>query len=311
MAETKPVAPEAIRAQIGRITQSAEFEDSARLKELVSYVVDEALAGRAGRIEGLTVTQAAFGADESFDADSNSIVRVAAGRLRRRLAVDYAGSGQHDAILVQVPKDTYAPRFLINPAAAGQAVPQSVQAAPPARSASLRQLPILAASLLLVVVASYLLGGRGSGMATPNDVATAVTGKDRTASEILFAQAFELLTLPEDGARLDTLLSLFRRVSEIAPNFAGGYAGQSLAHSIGVLFFKSADPERDLAAAMALADRAVDLDPEYTLFYAALAVAHSMRGAVRAGPCECEARRGDLAPGPDGARHGRAGRRDE
>jgi hypothetical protein len=46
-------------------------------------------AGRAGQIKGLTIAQAVFSAGENFDPEANSIVRVEAGRLRRRLAEYY------------------------------------------------------------------------------------------------------------------------------------------------------------------------------------------------------------------------------
>jgi tetratricopeptide (TPR) repeat protein len=83
---------------------------------------------------------------------------------------------------------------------------------------------------------------------------------------------------PEDRARLTTSLNLFQRVIEIEPNFAGGYAGKSIALSFQIIFLKSEYPVVDLGQALMLAESAIDVDPEYSLGYAAQALAHSING---------------------------------
>ena len=95
-------------------------------------------------------------------------------------------------------------------------------------------------------------------------------------AQILFQQAFILLMPPEDGTRLVLSQQAFQRVIGIDPNFAGGYAGKSMALSFQVLFIKSAHPVDDLSQAATLAERAVEVDPEYSLGYAALALAQSL-----------------------------------
>ncbi|RLA42895.1 MAG: hypothetical protein DRR42_22600 [Gammaproteobacteria bacterium] len=106
-------------------------------------------------------------------------------------------------------------------------------------------------------------------------------------AQILFQQAFILLMPPEDGTRLASSQQLFQRVIGIDPNFAGGYAGKSVALSFQVLFIKSAQPADDLSQATTLAERAVDIDHEYPLGFAALALAQSLNadtdrcGAIR------------------------------
>lgn len=67
--------------------------------------------------------------------------------------------------------------------------------------------------------------------------------------------------------------SLFDRVIQLEPNFAGGYAGKSLTHSITVLFIKSEDPTHDIDQALSLANRAIELDDDYALSFSALALA--------------------------------------
>ena len=82
---------------------------------MLSHIVEETLAGRDSHIKGLTIAQAVFSAGEEFDAEANSIVRVEAGRLRRRLAEYYMTVGNDDPIIVDIPKGSYVPRFTRNP----------------------------------------------------------------------------------------------------------------------------------------------------------------------------------------------------
>ena len=108
------VAAEDIRAQLRRIVEYPQFAKSPRLRAFLEYVVEESLAGRASRIKALTVGQAVFDGDENFDPQANTIVRVEAGRLRRRLSQYYLTAGQDDAIVIDMPKGSYTPVFKRN-----------------------------------------------------------------------------------------------------------------------------------------------------------------------------------------------------
>jgi len=108
--ESSPT-PDEIRAQLDRMLKFAELENSPRLRAFLQYVVEETLAGRANRIKGFAIGQAVYGGDENFDPQNNTIVRVEAGRLRRRLAEYYLTVGQNDPILIDIPKGTYVPTF--------------------------------------------------------------------------------------------------------------------------------------------------------------------------------------------------------
>ena len=64
-----------IRSQLEKISVGPELENSPRLVELLNYIGEESLAGRADRIKGFTIGQAIYAADLNFDSESNSIVR--------------------------------------------------------------------------------------------------------------------------------------------------------------------------------------------------------------------------------------------
>ena len=104
MPSTPDIPATEIRSQLEKISAGPELENSPRLVELLNYIGEESVAGRADRIKGFTIGQAIYAADLNFDPESNSIVRVEMGRLRRRLAEYYLSSGRADPIVVDIPQ---------------------------------------------------------------------------------------------------------------------------------------------------------------------------------------------------------------
>jgi adenylate cyclase len=102
----------AIREQLQRVLQSNLFDHSERHTRFLRYVVEETLAGRAGRLNGFLVGVEVFDRDETFDPAVDSIVRVEAGRLRAKLREYYTGTGRADPVEIVLPKGGYAVRFL-------------------------------------------------------------------------------------------------------------------------------------------------------------------------------------------------------
>ncbi|MCP4304307.1 MAG: hypothetical protein GY788_05395, partial [bacterium] len=70
--------------------------------------------------KGLVVGQAVYSTTDDFDPQSNTIVRVEAGRLRRNLSTYYHTAGKADPIVITIPKGTYTPEFRWNDAASGE-----------------------------------------------------------------------------------------------------------------------------------------------------------------------------------------------
>lgn len=100
-----------IRAQLGRILSSEDFDASERNRRFLEYVVGETLAGRAVRIKAYSIATAVFGRDESFDAQVDPIVRIEARRLRRALEHYYLTSGAEDPVRITIPTGAYVPAF--------------------------------------------------------------------------------------------------------------------------------------------------------------------------------------------------------
>ena len=106
-----PPGPELVREQLERILTSQEFLGSDRIRRFLRYVVEETLDGRADRIKAFSVAVAAFDRDESFDPQTDPIVRIEAGRLRRFLERYYLVAGANEAIRIDIPKGAYVPTF--------------------------------------------------------------------------------------------------------------------------------------------------------------------------------------------------------
>ncbi len=88
---------------------------------------------------------------------------------------------------------------------------------------------------------------------------------------------------PPTRANIASTRNAYAAVIDIDSTFAGGFAGKSIAHSMAVLFRHSDDRDGDAKAAMDLARRAVELDPDFARSHSALGLAHSALGQSEEG----------------------------
>ncbi|MCX5580504.1 hypothetical protein [Kaistia terrae] len=106
-----------IRSQLDRILRSPDFDVTERSRKFLTYVVEEAIAGRADRIKAYAIATDVFGRDASFDAHSDPVVRIEAGHLRRALNLYYVTGGMSDPLIISIPKGSYVPKFDARPTA--------------------------------------------------------------------------------------------------------------------------------------------------------------------------------------------------
>jgi TolB-like protein/tetratricopeptide (TPR) repeat protein len=107
------MAPSAddVRAELDRILSSPHFEGSNRRRAFLRFVAEETLSGRGERLKGYTIAVTVFGRDETFDNQTDPVVRLEARRLRRDLDSYYVGAGSHDPVRISIPKGSYVPHF--------------------------------------------------------------------------------------------------------------------------------------------------------------------------------------------------------
>jgi len=100
------------RAELSAVLQSGSFLRAPTLAHLLSYLCEKLFAGEAGQIKEYSIGVEVFHRGSSFDQDSNSIVRVEANRLRKRLALYYASEGASHALRIEIPVGQYVPEFV-------------------------------------------------------------------------------------------------------------------------------------------------------------------------------------------------------
>lgn len=105
------IADDDVRRSLAAIVVSPAFHASPQLAAFLRFVVESTLTGRSDRIKGYTIAVEALGRDDKFDPQTDPIVRVEAGRLRRALDRYYAGPGADDPILIELPRGSYVPNF--------------------------------------------------------------------------------------------------------------------------------------------------------------------------------------------------------
>jgi TolB-like protein len=103
--------PEVVRKQLHRLLASPGFARNERMSRFLRFVVERQLEGRDSELKESLIGIEVFGRRPGFDPQKDSTVRSEAARLRARLAEYYAGEGSGDAVVIELPKGGYTPRF--------------------------------------------------------------------------------------------------------------------------------------------------------------------------------------------------------
>jgi TolB-like protein len=114
--ETQPFAglPSGISSadvdqQTGKILLSEPFAGATRSRSFLRFIVSKLLEGQANQIKEYTIAVEVFGMHESFDSRCSPIVRVEAGRLRKKLRSYIEKHGSNDLMIIDLPKGSYVP----------------------------------------------------------------------------------------------------------------------------------------------------------------------------------------------------------
>jgi adenylate cyclase len=114
-ADAQDTSSVAEQAELEHVLFDPGFAASARRKNLLRYLVQESLAGRADLLTAVPIAQSVFGRDETFDHQSDPVVRVEARRLRHDLDRYYADAGKARPLRIRIPKGGYAVQFVPQP----------------------------------------------------------------------------------------------------------------------------------------------------------------------------------------------------
>jgi TolB-like protein len=102
----------AIEVALARILASHAFRQSERHRVFLRYVVEATLEGRARCLKEVVIGLDVFGRDlDGYDPRRDSIVRVEARRLRKKLQRYYEVEGDRDAVELRLNAGSYVPQF--------------------------------------------------------------------------------------------------------------------------------------------------------------------------------------------------------
>lgn len=217
----------AIEEQLQRLLTSSYFSHSRRIPSFLKFVVEQTLAGQHDLLKERTLGIEVFGRDADYDTAADSIVRVTAAELRKRIAQYYLEPGHEHELRISMPAGSYVPHFRwpdawreseeLAAAATPPAVPPVEEAAVPekARAPLFRALGIAIAVAGLLVLAG-LLYRRSTPPLPPVDAFWAPVLK--TTDPILFCMAdqsqYPAITL-RDAANLNRQITLHSSVTTV------------------------------------------------------------------------------------------------
>ncbi len=170
MAVTQMSAADSARLyqEIERLTKSHSLRGSESLRKLLEYLAKQSVEHPEAPLKEYQIATEVYGRQANFDPQSDSTIRVHAGRLRMKLAEYYASEGANDPVVVSIPKGSYHLVFETRPAPLA-----SEAASPPTKTAvsvedevvavSSRRLAVsvlVACLVVVVIVLASLLWAR-------------------------------------------------------------------------------------------------------------------------------------------------------
>lgn len=257
-----------IRQALTAILDSPEFDGAERLQSFLRYVVDKLLAGQSEDIRAKSIAEDIYGRSLDSGGDPMAVVRVDAGRMRRRLASYYSNSGKEQRIRIHVDPGGYVPRFEVldvaQPGQHGRPIPIY---------------PVLVAGVLAVLTAGALFYFVKKPDAPQSALrqqavreALFSTNPSKLQAVNLAAEARPLMFPVLDRDRLQAVRGMFDRAITLDETYFGGFAGSAQAMAILAI---TAPPEekRDLMElARARVNKAMELAPDEGWSHSALAL---------------------------------------
>ncbi|MES1258897.1 MAG: hypothetical protein ABUS51_10720 [Acidobacteriota bacterium] len=195
--------PEEILAQLRDVLASPAFHGSKRCQQFLEFVCEKALAGDAGSLKERAIAIEVFGRRPGSELGEDTIVRVGAREVRKRLAQYYVTTeGAAASVVIELPSGSYAPAFHY-PVTAKQPIVEVVraeeEALPPKRS---RRGLVLAIAVPALAVLAALALARWS--ADPRETAFQSFWSPvfRSSDPLLIGVGHPIMYLPSHRAAL-------------------------------------------------------------------------------------------------------------
>ncbi len=171
------------QAELEAVIASGIFARAPSLAQFLSYICKKHFAGESHLIKETNIATEALGRTEGFDPKKDSIVRVEAHRLRKRLKQYYEGEGATHALRIEVPLGGYAPAFIEQvaqtieepqPEVVVESLPLPLPLVPPPSNSSFHFNPrwLIAAAIMLFCCGLVLFSNSAHGNEGPAPTAS-------------------------------------------------------------------------------------------------------------------------------------------
>ncbi len=105
----------AVRKELEIMLKAPIFSQSNRCKRFLSHIVFQTLSGNADELKERTIGISVFERTNDYDTGDDSIVRVTANDVRKRLSQYYRESATIPSIQIDLPRGSYVPEFRFHP----------------------------------------------------------------------------------------------------------------------------------------------------------------------------------------------------
>ncbi len=106
-----PPTAEEVRQLLGRILESRHFSSAPKKQKFLQLICEAYLEGRASKLNEYLIGYEVFDRKETYDPALDSIVRVGAHEVRKKLERYYKVEGRNEALLLEIPAGSYIPNF--------------------------------------------------------------------------------------------------------------------------------------------------------------------------------------------------------
>ncbi|WP_141134999.1 tetratricopeptide repeat protein [Tropicimonas sediminicola] len=270
--EFPPEFVDQARAALNKVVESDVLASSPRLRQFLTYVVEETLSGHGDEIRGKAIAVEVYGRRLDGDGGGLGLVRVEAGRLRRLLQEYYEGEGAEDDIRILIPTGGYKPTLI-----AGHAPPRTLPEEPGPQTTEAghkhsgsRKWMVALGALFVALIASVFFATDLRPALTQNAAddssAKLAALRERSMPSVqatnLAEQTRGMFFPLFDLKRQEIALTAFRHAIDLDPDLPGGYAGA--AQVLALLAYLSNDSTRAselLAEARSMAKQALERGP--------------------------------------------------
>jgi TolB-like protein len=127
-----------VRRHLTELIGSHAFAGSKRTQDFLHLIVEHALQGEVDSLRERMIGAEMFGRPIGYDTGNDSVVRVKATDLRRKLAEYYLETREKSPVRIELPRGSYVPKFIFEPPEGAPRQPEQAASPLPAEQVTAR-----------------------------------------------------------------------------------------------------------------------------------------------------------------------------